>query len=65
MSSSSASEMDRLLEGFAGYLRGERGVSAFTVDLYVSDVRRFLAAVGTTPNRAAGRVGPCRSAIRP
>ena len=42
MSSSSASETDRLLEGFAGYLRRERGVSTFTVDLYVADVRRFL-----------------------
>jgi site-specific recombinase XerD len=46
MSSSSASEMDRLLDGFAGYLRRERGVSVFTVDLYVSDVRRFLAGSG-------------------
>ncbi len=43
MSSSSASETDRMLEEFAGYLRRERGVSMFTVDLYVSDVRRFLA----------------------
>jgi hypothetical protein len=33
MSSSSASEMDPLLDGFAGYLRRERGVSMFTVDL--------------------------------
>lgn len=48
MSSSSASEMDRLLDGFAGYLRRERGVSMFTVDLYVGDVRRFLAGRGNS-----------------
>ena len=48
MSSSSASETDRLLEGFAGYLRRERGVSMFTVDLYVADVRRFLADRGNS-----------------
>jgi len=48
MSSSSASEMDRLLDGFAGYLRRGRGVSMFTVDLYVSDVRRFLAGRGNS-----------------
>ena len=46
MSSSSASERDRLLGGFAGYLRRERGVSTLTVDLYVADVRRFLAGGG-------------------
>jgi hypothetical protein len=41
MSSSSASgpsEWDRLVDGFAGYLRRERGVSVLTVDLYVADV---------------------------
>jgi integrase/recombinase XerD len=48
MSSSSASEMVRLLDGFAGYLRRERGVSMFTVDLYVGDVRRFLGGCGNT-----------------
>ena len=46
MSSSSAGETDRLLEGFAGYLRRDRGVSMFTVDLYAADVRRFLADLG-------------------
>ena len=46
MSSSSASETDQLLEGFADYLRRERAVSMFTVDLYVADVRRFLAGGG-------------------
>ena len=49
MSSASASgrtETDRLVDGFAGYLRRERGVSTFTVDLYVADVRRFLAGRG-------------------
>lgn len=46
MSSSSASETDQLLEGFADYLRRERGVSMFTVDLYVADVRRFLTDLG-------------------
>jgi site-specific recombinase XerD len=35
-----------LLEGFIGYLRGERGVTALTVEAYVSDVRRFLADWG-------------------
>lgn len=32
-----------LLDGFAGHLRRERGVTALTVEAYVSDVRRFLA----------------------
>jgi site-specific recombinase XerD len=34
------------LDGFAGYLRRERGVSVLTVDLYVADVGRFLAGSG-------------------
>lgn len=51
MSSSSASETDRLVEGFAGYLRRERGVSMFTVDLYVADVRRFVADLGNSDLR--------------
>ena len=49
MSSASArgrTETDRLVDGFAGYLRRERGVSTLTVDLYVADVRRFLADRG-------------------
>lgn len=32
-----------LLDEFAGHLRKERGVTALTVEAYVSDVRRFLA----------------------
>ena len=32
-----------LLDGFTRYLREDRGLSALTVDAYVSDVRRFLA----------------------
>jgi site-specific recombinase XerD len=32
-----------LLDGFVGYLCTERGVTALTVEAYVSDVRRFLA----------------------
>jgi integrase/recombinase XerD len=58
MSSSSASgssERDRLVDGFAGYLRRERGVSVLTVDLYVADVRRFLAARG---NRELSELTP-------
>ncbi|MCA1695257.1 MAG: site-specific integrase, partial [Actinobacteria bacterium] len=51
MSSSSASETDRLVEEFAGYLRRERGVSTFTVDLYVADVRRFVADLGNSDLR--------------
>jgi hypothetical protein len=35
-----------LLDGFTRYLRAERGVSALTVDAYLSDVRRFLARRG-------------------
>jgi integrase/recombinase XerD len=46
MSSSRTRERDRVLDVFAAYLRRERGVSAFTVDLYVADVRRFLAGRG-------------------
>ena len=48
MPSSSASETGRLLEGFADYLRGERGVSMLTVDVYVAAVRRFLADRGNS-----------------
>jgi len=32
-----------LLDGFVSHLRRERGVTALTVEAYVSDVRRFLA----------------------
>lgn len=46
MSRSRASETDRLLGGFADFLRRERGVSMLTVDLYVVNVRRFLADLG-------------------
>jgi integrase/recombinase XerD len=35
-----------LLDGFVGYLRTERGVTALTVEAYVSDVRKFLAHRG-------------------
>ena len=38
-----AESAEVLLEGFAGHLRRERGVSALTVEAYVSDVGRFLA----------------------
>lgn len=34
---------DLLLDGFVGYLRRERGVTALTISAYVADVRRFLA----------------------
>lgn len=37
-----------LLDGFAGHLRRERGVTALTVEAYVSDVRRFLADRGAS-----------------
>jgi integrase/recombinase XerD len=37
---------DGLLEDFVGYLVGERGVSARTVEAYEADVRRFLACLG-------------------
>src|SRR5688572_17027652 len=46
MSRSSAtvsSPAEVLLDGFACHLRRERGVTALTVEAYVSDVRRFLA----------------------
>jgi integrase/recombinase XerD len=35
-----------LLDGFAGCLRSERGVTELTVDVYVSDIRRFLVDRG-------------------
>lgn len=54
-SASGPSERDRLLDGFAGYLRRERGVSVLTVDLYVADVRRFLADRG---NRELSELTP-------
>jgi integrase/recombinase XerD len=42
-SSATATAAEVLLDGFAGHLRRERGVTALTVEAYVSDVRRFLA----------------------
>ena len=38
--------VDLLLDGFAGYLRSERGVTELTVDVYVADIRRFLVDRG-------------------
>src|SRR5258708_32900291 len=38
-----ASPVEALLNGFAGYLRDERGVAELTVAAYLPDVRRFLA----------------------
>jgi hypothetical protein len=35
-----------LLDGFAGYLRSERGVTELTVDVYVAGIRRFLVDRG-------------------
>ena len=37
-----------LVDGFVGYLRSERGVTALTVEAYVSEVRRFLADRGAS-----------------
>lgn len=45
-SGSGTAPAEVLLGGFVGYLRGERGVAALTVDAYVSDVRLFLADRG-------------------
>ena len=45
-SASGAGSVDLLLDGFVAYLRSERGVSALTVEAYVSEVRRFLADRG-------------------
>jgi integrase/recombinase XerD len=45
-SSTANSPVESLLDGFVGYLREERGVSAATVETYVPDVRRFLAQYG-------------------
>ncbi len=42
----SPSPAGSLVDGFVDYLRGQRGVSARTVEAYVSDVRRFLARRG-------------------
>ena len=47
-STSAAGPADQLVDGFIGHLRSERGVSALTVEAYVSDVRRFLADRGET-----------------
>lgn len=35
-----------LLDGFAGDLRSERGVTELTVDVYAGDIRRFLVDRG-------------------
>lgn len=45
-SSTTATAPVDVLDGFVGYLRGERGVTVLTVDAYVSDVRSFLAHRG-------------------
>jgi site-specific recombinase XerD len=45
-STTANSPVESLLDGFVGYLREERGVSAATVETYVPDVRRFLAQHG-------------------
>jgi site-specific recombinase XerD len=42
----SPSPAESLVDGFVGYLREQRGVSARTVEAYVSDVRRFLTRRG-------------------
>lgn len=39
----SALPTESLVDGFAGYLRDERGLAELTVAAYLSDVRRFLA----------------------
>ena len=47
--------VDLLLDGFAGYLRSERGVTELTVDVYVGDIRRFpRRSRGRRPQRADG-----------
>jgi integrase/recombinase XerD len=45
-SSTTATAPVDVLDGFVGYLRGERGLTVLTVDAYVSDVRSFLAHRG-------------------
>ena len=45
-SAAGAVSAEGLVDGFVGYLRSERGVTALTVEAYVSDVRRFLADGG-------------------
>jgi site-specific recombinase XerD len=45
-SARAADGADQLVDGFVGYLHSERGVTALTVEAYVSDVRRFLAQRG-------------------
>jgi hypothetical protein len=49
-----------LLDGFAGYLRSECGVTELTVDVYVADIRRFLYlhANMEEKERAIARVTP-------
>jgi integrase/recombinase XerD len=42
-SATGAGSVNVLLDGFVGYLRSERGVTALTVEAYVPEVRRFLA----------------------
>jgi site-specific recombinase XerD len=45
-STTANSPIESLLDGFVGYLREERGVSAATAETYVPDLRRFLAQHG-------------------
>jgi hypothetical protein len=48
-----------LVGGLAGYLRGERGVTELTVEVYVGDVRRFLV------DRGGGDLGELTAAEVP
>ena len=51
LSTSGTAPAEVLLDGFVGYLRSERGVTALTVEAYVSDVCRFLAYRGDSDVR--------------
>src|ERR1700741_5476463 len=51
--------VDLLLDGFAGYMRSERGVTELTVDVYVGDIRRFLV------DRGGGGLSELRAADVP
>jgi integrase/recombinase XerD len=51
LSTSGTAPAEVLLDGFVGYLRSERGVTALTVEAYVSDVRQFLAHRGDSDVR--------------
>ena len=55
---------ENVLEGFADYLRVERGLTAASVETYLPDVRRFLAHLGKRELRELTAVDVSNAVLR-